>query len=146
VGENKMIKISEKILLGNFNEINDNTYTVEELEDTLLKLAFDSKSLSVYGYVSHLLIKKETSNYHYLAYMILFHALNFLDGAYYTALYHAKRAVDLSPERVDFKENLLLFYELPEKILDEIEARRIANDILELDPKNNLALNFISEL
>ncbi|VJM03494.1 Uncharacterised protein [Streptococcus pneumoniae] len=78
--------------------------------------------------------------------MVLFHSLNFLEGAYYTALYHAKTAVLLSPERIIYKENLLLFYELPEKLLSEEEAKIVIDDILKKNPTNELALNLLKDL
>lgn len=143
-----MSTFNDNILMGRFTNIVDieSELSFEELESSLLELAFDSQSISVYAYILYLIRIKESGDLHYLAYMVLFHSLNFLEGAYYTALYHAKTAVLLSPERIIYKENLLLFYELPEKLLSEEEAKIVIDDILKKNPTNELALNLLKDL
>ncbi|WP_278343214.1 hypothetical protein [Parageobacillus thermoglucosidasius] len=68
-----------------------------------------------------------------------------LPDAYASALYHAKRAVELSPEDVSLKEHLLLFYEIPEKLISKEEAKAIAQEILKIitDNKMGKSCNFI---
>jgi hypothetical protein len=66
-------------------------------------------------------------------------------GCVSTAYYHAKRAVQIEPSDVASKELLLFLHIVPEQLVSKEEAIRIAKEILEIDPLNKTALNFLSE-
>ncbi|MBK3494978.1 hypothetical protein JFL43_08905 [Viridibacillus sp. YIM B01967] len=84
---------------------------------------------------------------HQLAFSILINGLCFLEGAYASALYHARRAVDLSNRKdVNAFLELLFLYSVPEKIVSDKEAVRICSEILELDLQNNTAKAILKEL
>ena len=113
---------------------------LEALTDTLYLIAYDNETIAPYGFVNYLLLDKESSELHYLASYLLSMGLNHLEGAYQTAFFHAKKAVELSPNDNSYKEYLLLFYEIPEQLLTKEEATDIAKKILEKDPENKASL------
>ncbi|ULT57395.1 hypothetical protein L1999_02035 [Neobacillus drentensis] len=116
------------------------TMDLEALTETLFLIAWDDEPITPYGFANYLLIDKETSELHYLASFLLSMGLNHLDGVYQTSFFHAKRAVELAPEDISYKEYLLLFFELPEPLLSKDEATKIAKEILKVDPENKAVL------
>ena len=66
-------------------------------------------------------------------------ALCQLPGAYQIAWYHARRAVELAPDDIGYREFLLFFYGNPEALLTRAEAVAIAQDLLVRDPGNEAA-------
>lgn len=55
-------------------------------------------------------------------------------------------AVKLEPENMDYKEGLLLFYAIPDKILDVDRAKKIAKEILDVDANNKTAINTLKSI
>ncbi|MFD9627718.1 hypothetical protein [Peribacillus muralis] len=109
---------------------------VENLKEILFVVAYDEENIAPYSFVNYLLVDKETSELHHLASFLLSMALNHINGAYQTACFHAKKAAELSPDDISFKEYLLLFYDLPEQLISKEEANKIAKEILMIDPDN----------
>ncbi|MFT4416290.1 hypothetical protein ACLM5H_20710 [Fredinandcohnia humi] len=136
-----MSTLTEAITLGDFAKAKQFAaqYDLKTLEDELFLLAYDEGSIAPYGFVCAMLIEKETSRWHYIASILLSMAINHLDGAYFTAFYHAKRASELSPDDSSYKEALLFYYEIPEQPLSREEALKIATEMLREDPKNKAA-------
>ncbi|MBT2696635.1 hypothetical protein J7E79_04275 [Bacillus sp. ISL-40] len=120
------------------------TMDLEALTETLFLIAYDDETIAPYGFANYLLFDKETSELHYLASFLLCMGLNHLDGAYQTSFFHAKRAIELAPEDISYKEYLLLFFEMPEPLLSKDEATKIAKEILKVDPENKAALSVIN--
>lgn len=54
-------------------------------------------------------MNEETAELHILASAVLCSGLFHSNGAYRVALFHTRRAVDLEPENIDYKEELLFF-------------------------------------
>ena len=102
----------------------------DTLRDVFMEISFDTVSLLSYSIVCMLLIKNETADLHYLASEILFMPLCHLKGAYEAALYHTRKAIILNPDDITLKEFLLLFYEIPERLISKKEAKDVANEIL----------------
>lgn len=88
------------------------------------------------------LIKNENAQDHYFVSLILAHPLNFLDGAYDQALYHAKRAMQLDENDVSYKEYYLFFYKQPDLIVSvpDEEFEKYCDEILKVD-ENNIVAN-----
>ncbi|ODP29526.1 hypothetical protein PTI45_01009 [Paenibacillus nuruki] len=99
------------------------------LEQIVLELGFDEGSIGTYSFVCHLITVKESSDLHYLASELLSTALCHLPDAYSSALFHARRALELNSEDISLKEYLLLFHDIPEQLINKEEARDIARDI-----------------
>lgn len=118
--------------------------STEELEGILLEIAYDTESLLVYEFVNFLIEQKESVELHSIAASLLNNPLCFIDGAYAKGLNHVRRAMDFVPMDVSLKE-LILFYSLvPDEIVTREEAREYAMQILQIDPNNKVALDFLS--
>lgn len=108
----------------------------DELSEAVLGEAFDDQSMAWYGLYVGLLLDSESAERHVSASELLSLALNVFPGAYQIAFFHALRAVALAPEDVSYKEHLLSFHNNPEHLLSPEEARRIAREVLDLDPSS----------
>lgn len=108
----------------------------EEIQDVLLEISFNKQSIVPYTVILKLLLENERANLHAFASTLLSNPLCWIEGAYCAGLYHQRRAVELEPENVAFKEYLLSYNSLPDKILDDKEALEIRKQILKIDPMN----------
>jgi tetratricopeptide (TPR) repeat protein len=137
----------QAIIKGNFAKAKHLSINMDldTLKEELYLLAYDSETIAPYGFINYLLLDKESSELHYLASYLLGMGLNHLEGAYQTAFFHAKRAVELAPQdNSSYKEYLLFFYEIPAKLLRKDEATKIANEILKIDPTSKPALSVVN--
>jgi tetratricopeptide (TPR) repeat protein len=108
----------------------------DSFRQMILELSYDERCIASYGFLCSLLIENETPEVHYLASEVMATAFCHLEGAYASALYHARRAAELSPDDTSYLEYLLLFHEIPEKLIDKEEAIQIAKKIIESDAEN----------
>lgn len=76
-------------------------------EQAILEIGCDEINICSYAFICFLLRKHEASYYHSLASTLLSAAFCHLEGGYYAAIYHARRAIDLSPNDIQLQENLL---------------------------------------
>ncbi len=140
-------KIQKLVLNNDFNELENLLENVdrEELRSGILGFAFQSQSIVAYTIPCMLLIKKDTAELHYIAAEVLATALCHLEGAYSSALYHARRAVELDPTDVSLKEFLLLFHDIPEKLISTEEAKKIAAEVVKEKPDSSSARDILDE-
>lgn len=117
--------------------------TKDEFECSILELCYKSENILYYSFVLDLLKSKETAFLHYIASIILSHPLCHLEGAYQAAYYHAKMAVEFDEVDVELKEYLLFFNDIPDKLLSNQEAKTLAEQILSLKPKSEVAKQYI---
>lgn len=108
----------------------------EEVQDILLEVAFNKQSIVPYTVVLKLLFEDESANLHAFASTLLSNPLCWIEGAYYAGFYHQKKAIELEPQNIAFKEYLLSYNSLPDKILSDEEALEIRKQILKVDPDN----------
>jgi len=141
-------KFKELVLEGNFFEAKKiiNNFAIDDLSDTLCEIADDSKNISFYSFVCFLLIDKELPEYHIMASQLLIIPFSYIIGAYNAALYHARRALELDPLQVDYKEYLLFFYDIPDRLISRKEALKIAYEILEKNPHSEPALSVLQRV
>lgn len=141
------MNFNDAILRGDFLTAKElaSQMDMETLNDNLFLIAYDEENITPLGFINFLLVKEETSEYHYIASFLLSMALNYLEGAYQIAFHHAKRAVELTPNDISYKEYLLFFNTIPDKLLNNEEAQEIANEILEYEPTNKTALSIVSD-
>lgn len=141
----KNIKVS--ILRGNFalaiqliGELTD-----KELDDLLFKIAYDEASITPYSFICFMLMNQEVASYHVVAATILLHGLCQIEGVYAAALNHVRRAIVLDPDDYELLELLLMIYFSPlkEPLIDEVEARQIALEILKHKPTSLAALRVL---
>lgn len=119
--------------------------SADELFMMMATIGEQEQTLIIYGYVVNLLLDKETAEVHQLASRVLVELLNTIEGAYVSAYWHAKRAVELDTESIDFKVWLLKFKILPGNLLSSDDAVRLARSIIEMDPENVEALKVINQ-
>ncbi|MFR7593047.1 MAG: hypothetical protein ACLUVC_16695 [Longibaculum sp.] len=141
-----MNELGQLILLGEFEKANllESTMTDDEVYNCIIEAAIDSESIMFYLFYLNKLIKNENAKDHYFASLILAHPLNFLEGAYDQALYHAKRAIQLDENDISYKEYYLFFYnqlDLIVSVADE-EFEKCCDEILKVD-ENNIAANSV---
>ncbi|GAB6419367.1 hypothetical protein bcgnr5372_18650 [Bacillus luti] len=119
----------------------------EDFSEELLYITYENSSITNYSFINYLLLKKESSDLHDLAFGMLVNPLCHIEGAYHSALYHAKRSVDLTKEEnVDSLLQLLFLHSVPDKLISDKKAIEICNKILELDASNEVAKETIKEL
>lgn len=139
--------LRRKIYNGELLEAVELSYKIEipELEDLLMEWAFEEPNMIIYTFICRRLEKDESDELHSLAADILCHPLCHLEGAYLSGFYHAQECVRLAPEKVSYREFLLFFAEIPEKLLDKKIALKLAEDILREIPSSQIAKTFMKE-
>ncbi|MCU5311024.1 hypothetical protein OB975_01055 [Bacillus cereus] len=123
----------------------------EEFSGEILYVTYENSSITKYSFINYLLMKKESSDLHDLAFDLLVNPLCHIEGAYHSALYHAKKSVELTveltkEENVDSLLQLLFLHSVPDKLISDTKAIEICNKILELDASNEIAKETIKEL
>jgi hypothetical protein len=142
---NIKLEITKYILAGEFLETKKllKQLLSVELEDLLFVIGCDNGSITAYAFVCFLIQEHETIQWHLFASRLLNIAFCHLDGAYQSSLYHLLRAIELRPNDISLKEALLLFNVIPEKIIDDSKAKKIAQEILRIKPDSAAALDVL---
>jgi tetratricopeptide (TPR) repeat protein len=143
----KMDKLRKCIKDRDFNgalEIVKNS-KIEDVEEYLIEVMFETRSIIPYTIICYLISQKEDANLHHAASVMLSQPLCILEGAYQAALFHLKQAIKLDPDNIGFKEFYLFFYHTPDELMTKEEAVDMANLILFKEPNNKTALRFLSE-
>ncbi|AJG57800.1 hypothetical protein ACT7CX_17565 [Bacillus cereus] len=145
-----MLKNLENLITSaNFEEVEKlfENNNFEEFSEEILYVTYENSSITKYSFINYLLMKKESSDLHDLAFDLLVNPLCHIEGAYHSALYHAKKSVELTKEEnVDSLLQLLFLHSVPNKLISDTKAIEICNKILELDASNEIAKETIKEL
>lgn len=137
-------KIVQLINCGKYEECENicRNLNFSEIKDDFLKYSYDTNSFSLYSFVVYMVAKSEDNRWLDLALSLVIGPLCFVEGAYSIGLFHARQLV-----KKDFcVENLLqllFFYTIPEKLINRDEALEIANQVLKLEPTNQVALQIV---
>ena len=134
--------IVDLILQGNFAAARANIKASsfsEVFESEILPTAFDNASVTFYGFLFSMIVQEESAELHYFASRLMSTALCHLPGGYQTGFYHMKRAIELEPDDIGFKKDMLLYHDIPETLLSHDEARAIAQEILKADSSHKIA-------
>jgi hypothetical protein len=118
--------------------------SVEELRNLLLEYAFDEKDVRVYTLMSAVIRRDPKWAWHYLTSLILCQPFCSIKGAYFAAYFHACEASRLDPNNVLLKEHALFFNGVPDKPMDDPTAKSVAEDLLEIDPDNEVAKRLLA--
>lgn len=108
----------------------------EKVQDILLEISFSKQSIVPYAVILKLLIEDESPDLHAFASTLLSNPLCWIEGAYYAGFYHQKKAIELDPQNIAFKEYLLSYNSLPDEVLSDEDALEIRKQILKIDPDN----------
>lgn len=147
-------EITELINKGDYDRVKELIKNIDlgDFEDLLLQYKIDSElsSLQLYSFIVSLIDGREhvsrNATFHTLAGSLMALELCYLEGAYNIALYHTKKAAELCPNQIIYKENLFFFNEIPERLVNNQEALQIATSILKIDPNHQLAKEKILKL
>lgn len=139
-------KIKNLILVGKFLDAKQEASLIDskKLEDILLGIGCDEINICAYSFICFLLQQRETAEYHSIAWMLLSSAFSHWNGAYYAALHHARKAIELSPQDIELLEMILFLNVIPEKVVDDEEAKTVAKEILQKNPQHQTAQNFLA--
>lgn len=107
--------------------------------DAIIDAAYDRPSTLFYAFIAYLIARHETPERHYMASRLMSSALCHLPDGYATALYHSRQCLALDPSHLDCKKDMLLFYDIPERLLTRAEAAQIADEVLGEDPNHEIA-------
>ena len=137
-------KIKVKLIYGEYQEIEQicRNQTEAEIRDLMMNVAYDTENLSVYGFIQYMIRRTENANWIKLAVDIMLNPFSCMEGAYSGALYHARELV-LMERNIKNLERLLFFYNIPEKLINDEEAKNIAEEILKTDANNKVAQDII---
>ena len=137
-------KIKVKLIYGEYQDIERlcRNQTEAEIRDLMMNVAYDTENLSVYGFIQYMIRRTENANWIKLAVDIMLNPFSFMEGAYSVALYHARELV-LMERNIKNLERLLFFYNIPEKLINDEEAKNIAEEILKTDANNKVAQDII---
>ena len=99
-----------------------------ELKDVILAISVNTESIVIYTFVSSILQRNESSNLHYISSVLMSAPLCHIEGAYEVGLFHAKKAIELSPNDLSLYKYILFFEnnpdgEFPKKYLKIIKQR-----------------------
>ena len=99
-----------------------------------------------YIFACYLIQQGKALKYHGVAYGTIILDLSFLKGGRATAFYHLSRSIALEPWNVDLYETQLASYGIPDFVLSDEEARRIAEIALRRKPDSTWAKKVLEEL
>lgn len=125
-----------------FDEASKLLVNLDELTITsaIDDLGHDKPGVLAYVFVSYLISHDEKAIYHHVASILMSGAFCHFPEGHLAGYYHARRALELDPTNIQFKESLLYLRVIPEKILGKEEAIQLAKEILNEKPDSESAL------
>lgn len=120
--------------------------TFDAFYDFMLQMSFKDGSLMPYGFIIFMITEKESAQLHHTASVIMSTALSHYTNAFSIGLFHARKAAALEPKVISHQEWLLSFYDIPDKIMSDTEACKIAQNILKIDPINSIASSTLNKI
>ncbi len=139
-------EILEKIKKGLFEEASQfDECDTDKIIKQIYEESFDQQNLTFYCFA--IFMYKRTNNIDWLelAVDILCFSINWMEGAYAMALYHQKEILKQN-RNVENIQMMLYSYRVPNVDLEEVEAVKIAKEILELDPQNKIVRDIFPNL
>ncbi|WP_165996164.1 cupin domain-containing protein [Bacillus sp. Cs-700] len=115
-----------------------------EFANEIMVIAFEDKDISVYTFIYYLLSSEEDSRLHRIASNLMCHVFKDYKGAYKSGLFHTRRAIELSPNYLVYREMLLFFGSIPNKLISNQELKEVCEFILSKDPNNEAVKAFQS--
>ena len=116
--------------------------SAKEQRDEIMNLAYDSESIAVYSFLRYMTEKNKTQFWLDLTIDVMINPLCFIEGAYSIALFHARELLEINLSSKNL-ERILFFYNIPEKLVKNTEAKLVAKKIIEIEPDNIVALEIL---
>lgn len=138
-------KIKEYILEGNYQLAENICEKLDpsDVYNEILMLAYDMDSICVYSFIQYMISKTNSIVWNELAMEVMIHILCYIEGAYSAALFHARELLKLEYNAKNL-ENILFFYDIPEKLIKKSEAESIAKELLNIEPDNKAAQHILT--
>ncbi len=131
---------------GNFSAAKQLLYAMqgEEVINFLIDLTFETNLVGIYTVILFILLDNESIFFHEAAIGVL--TVSMWEGANASAFLHTRRIVELSPNNITKKQDLLAYFGTPDCTMSYEEAKSIAQEILIQDPTNITALSILRKL
>ena len=133
--------ISLKLKQGQYLELEEmiKEMNVSKIQDILINIAYETGNINIYAFIVYMFRKSNGIEWLKLAIDIMNGPLCFIEGAYSIALFHTRELLNID-RNVANLEKILFFYNIPEKLIDSSEAYCIAEEILNIESDNEIAL------
>lgn len=130
------------LLQGKYKEAEEicKSMAANSIRDMIMTVAYDTENICVYSFIQYMIKKTGETSWMELAIDLMLNPLCFVEGAYSVALFHARELL-LIEKNVKNLERIIFFYNIPEKLVDEEEAKCISKEILKVEPDNEVALS-----
>lgn len=129
------------LLQGKYKEAEEicKTMDMNSIRDMVMTFAYDTESICIYSFLQYMIGKTRETSWMELAIDVMLNPLCFVEGAYSVALFHARELL-LIERSIKNLERIIFFFNIPEKLVNEEEAKCIAKEILKVEPENEVAL------
>ena len=136
-----MEDLKRNLLQGKYKEAEDICKSMDDnsIRDMIMTIAYDTENICLYCFIQYMIQRTGKVSWIELAIDIMLNPLCFIEGAYSVALFHARELL-LIEKNLRNLERIIFFYNIPEKLVDEEEAKYISNEILKEQPDNEVAL------
>ncbi|MCL2113280.1 MAG: hypothetical protein FWH31_04950 [Streptococcaceae bacterium] len=142
------LELKENIVEGNFNIARRlaKTLSKEEFGNFMMGQPYDVESEVVfYFFLVDWLFEEESAELQELASAVMSFGLNWMPGAYSLGLGHMRRAMELDSDNLNYKQGILIFHDIPDRLLPKQEAIEISKEILSKDPSCAAAQNILQK-
>ena len=139
-------RFKEAILDGDFLKAKEyiDIKDYEHLETLLMDMGgIDSDNLSPYFFVLYLILENDNAKLHEIASALLSFPYAWISGGYSVAFNHLKKAMVLDPENIYYKELILFYHDIPDRLLSKEEAINYAKQVLQVNPSLKEAQDII---
>ena len=110
---------------------------VSAVRSLLDAFSYEALDIRSYAFWAFRLIKHETARDHHNASRQIRLSIYKARGAPETGLFHARRAMELSPGALEYKRQVLAYYgDVSEQVLSRQEAMQLAREVLVADPED----------
>ena len=137
-----MNELIENITNNNFEKAKSIFFNndLKRMHEAITEAAYTSGD-EVFGkFYDYLLVNdSNNANLHYCIAELYTTVFNILPGGYEKAFKHAQKAIELAEDDLNYKEFILLFYELPTPLLSKDVAVKYATELLKADANNQAA-------
>ncbi|ARJ17030.1 hypothetical protein SHJJP8905_000201 [Staphylococcus lugdunensis] len=141
-------QIKNLVLNGNFDAVRELMSEADylEFEEAYISSAHEVESMMFYTCILDMIKDEETAELHDLAFLLLVYPLSEAEGALNSAYYHAQASIQLTEgKEVKSLLQMLLLHAIPEPVISDAKALKVAKQILKLDPSNSVARNILKE-
>ena len=141
------VVLSKLILEGRYTEAEEILIRVcaDEQRKAIMSMAYDSESIVVYSFLRYMVEKYKTQYWLELIIDVMINPLCFIEGAYSIALFHARELLEMN-FCISNLERILFFFNIPEKLVGDIEAELVAKAMIEIEPGNVVALEILKNM